>query len=68
MTKMMLKNKKIRRGHGTSDLGMLVATELFMLISIRRIVKSIPSLPGTASKFTAKLTQLVMTIMTHGKK
>ena len=66
--KMMLMKIQRMRGQMPSDLGIICEILLFMLIIMRRRVRSRPRRPGTTSKLTAKLIQLVMTITKQGAK
>ena len=66
--KIMLMNTQRISGQMPSDLGILSEMLLFMLINIRRSVRRRPSRPGTASKLTAKLIQLVRIIKKQGTK
>ena len=64
----MLKKIQVVSGQRLSDLGMVVATALFKLISIRRVVRSKATLAGTTSGLIEKLIQLVMTNKVLGMK
>ena len=66
--KVMLVRIHPMRGQMLLDLGMLLLALLFRLIVMRRRVRRRPSLPGTASTLTAKLTQLTITIKPQGTK
>ena len=68
MIKMMLIIIQMISGHILSDFGMIAERLLFILIIMRRSVRSKPSLPGTDSMLTAKLIHLARTIRKQGAK